>query len=175
MKGGTTKGTQMTEQTWEGSNTETGGSLSILVSHSARREVTVFQCCLHSLPVCRKHPEDAAGTHKHTLHEQSQKTPHGKTKSSLSEILTSWGYPVFCHSSSKRWKDGRRTTISRENYRLKDKKGTKSSFLLRALLFSSWSQLVPAVLETIRLDLCRGRMYLLYWEVFVSLSLLSLI
>ena len=36
-------------------------------SHSARREVTVLQGRLHSLPVCREHPEDTAGTQRHTV------------------------------------------------------------------------------------------------------------
>lgn len=46
------------EQVQGGGEETQGDSFSILVSHSARGEATVFQRCLHSLPVCREHPED---------------------------------------------------------------------------------------------------------------------
>lgn len=44
-------------------------SFSILESHSARREVTAFQRCLHSFPVCREHPEDTVGRQKTCCYE----------------------------------------------------------------------------------------------------------
>ena len=58
---------------------------SILVSHSARGEATAFQCRLHSLPVCRKHPEDTAGTQKHKLMSNQRKCQTVKK-----ELLLLW-------------------------------------------------------------------------------------
>lgn len=56
-------GMERTEELGDRGTGERGGSVS-LGSYSDRRKVAVFQSCLHSLPVCGEHPEDAAGTQR---------------------------------------------------------------------------------------------------------------
>lgn len=145
-KSGREEGTQTgsgseKEEIWGDSSTEKEGSLSILVSHSARREVTVFQGCLHSLPVGWEHPEDTVGTQKCTLMSNHRKChtdrrvfnplspPSSQLLILIEDIL--WESSVAAAAANgkrdRRKKGENATTDCRENYRLKDKNETENA------------------------------------------------